>query len=174
MPTVIAPHPDDEIIGMWSALVYYKAQRLVQPDYRVTVGYCDVTSPERGAEIDTAAQLFGFEKAIRLPEESLEGFIDALVAREVHGPVWAPDNAWDHHPLHKLVGTFTRHACRAHTKRFGTYSVDMNTPYLRELPDKDKATKLNALETCYPSQASLWQSDHKYFLFEGRVEEFAL
>ncbi len=45
------------------------------------------------------------------------------------------------------------------------YNTLMNAPYIHECKNSDG--KLALLNTVYPDQKSLWEYDHKYFLFEG-------
>jgi hypothetical protein len=48
------------------------------------------------------------------------------------------------------------------------YNTIMNAPYIHEI--KDPEDKKNCLNIIYPSQKSLWETDYKYFLYEGRVK----
>ena len=45
------------------------------------------------------------------------------------------------------------------------YTTQMNVPYIREV--QDSGAKKVLLNSVYFGQSSLWEYEHKYFLFEG-------
>ena len=160
---IFAPHVDDEVIGCWSLLEQAQASKLVV--------YCSIPSKERRLEAQWAAEKLGFTFAVLKKERSLSALILAAVQSvPKNGVCWAPDPQWEWHPLHKVVGTLVREACTHTQTRYGTYSTNMNVPYLKTLTARESYHKRDVLDNCYPSQQSLWCTDHRYFLFEGRVE----
>lgn len=162
MALIFAPHADDELIGCW---------RLVSSKHDpLTVAYCEPPNAVRLKEIREAEARFGFEAVVPPEGASLWEFILHHVLA-FSGIIWAPDPHWELHPLHKEVGSLARSACRRANRRFGVYSTSMNAPYLRELSTHQAGLKKEALDSIYPSQASLWATDHRYWLFEGTCEE---
>jgi hypothetical protein len=83
---------------------------------------------------------------------------------------WCPDPHWELHPAHKDAGSTVVRRANEEGYRVGTYSTSMNVPYLEELRHAESLEKRRVLDKCFPSQNTLWQYDHRYFLFEGRVE----
>lgn len=164
MRLIFAPHADDELIGCWSLFTRMGERRLV--------AYCEHLDQTRLGEVMRAGREFDYEARSRAGE-SLTSFIDNVLseATEHQGQnkltVWAPDPHWELHPLHKLVGALAHEASKRWSIPFGTYSTNMNVPYLRELSSYEREAKKRALDSYFPSQKSLWEHDHRYFLFEG-------
>jgi len=75
-----------------------------------------------------------------------------------------PDPSYELHPNHRLTGFMGEQLARnGYDVTF--YNTNMNAPYIHECKNSDG--KLALLNTVYPDQKSLWEYDHKYFLFEG-------
>lgn len=145
---ILAPHADDEIIGCYELLVAHQK--------------------------DIKTILFGTEEAIQEAEISAlrflfdRGHIDYLPTI-IHNKdiLVCPDPMTEIHPLHRQFGFVgERWAREGHNTIF--YSTNMNVPYLHEV--KYSGRKQEALEMCYQQKQSLWQFDHKYFLFEAYTE----
>ena len=154
---IFAPHVDDAVIGCFGIIMKQSCE----------VYYAVPPTEERKHEARTAGTHLGFT-----PNFLEVGGIANLVFRVVSELgndtiVWAPDPHWEQHPLHKALGAMVVEACRGAELQFGSYSTNMNVPYLHELSKEQKVEKRNAL-TYFPSQQDLWHYDHKYFLFEGR------
>ena len=75
-----------------------------------------------------------------------------------------PDPVYENHPLHRQYGMMGESMARQGLD-VTFYTTQMNAPYIREV--KDSAAKKSLLNTVYFGQSSLWEYDHKYFLFEG-------
>lgn len=158
---IFAPHVDDEVIGCWGLLNADEEPAIV--------AYCSKLVGVRRVEAVNAAKTLGF--IMKQARGELPDFIrNVIVSLSIDGICWAPDPHWELHPLHKLVGILVRETCASQGVRFGTYSTNMNAPYIRALTPARQAGKRVAMESLYPSQRELWKSDHKYFLFEGRAE----
>ena len=166
MIIIFAPHVDDEAIGCWSALS--RNWRGLGDDVRVA--YCEPINPIRRLERDLASEQVGFGFHVIDPkEETLYEYLSEvllLFAGEISA-VYAPDPHFELHPLHKTVGVMVHHLCRRRDIPFRAYSTNMNVPYLKELTKEEASEKKDFLDLCYPSQSSLWERDHRYWLFEG-------
>ena len=155
MNVVIAPHPDDEIIGCYS---------LIKKGLIDEVVYLDVT-PERCRLAKNAGKELGFRTRCM----EFTSFQSLLYRNRTDRNVTflVPDIA-DNHVLHKGVNCVARLSGR----RLGYYSTEMNTGYTKELSKAEQQEKRAALNKYYPDQKSLWGNDWKYFLFEGVVLDF--
>lgn len=159
---IFAPHPDDEIIGCWQLLV---------SEQPILVVYGGGVSAKRREEMEGLGDLWPWVEQ-RVTKDGFTSHAVYVFIGETEGDVicWAPDSHWEQHPAHKDMGARVQGACRILGVRFGTYSTNMNVPYLQELSIQEQVQKRNALNMVYPSQRSLWENDHRYFLFEGRAE----
>ena len=79
-----------------------------------------------------------------------------------------PDPVYEIHPDHREIGLVGEQLFRNGYEDIIFYSVNMNAPYIHKI--KDFREKEKMLNEVYPSQADLWRSDKKYFLFEGRIK----
>jgi len=146
---IIAPHPDDELIGCFTLI----RARVVSKVYYI------VGDKKRLAKAQKLGKKMEFEtKTITLTE-----LFTNKIELEKNEICLIPDIR-DKHPLHKRVSILGR---RIHP--VGYYTVDMNTDYIWELPEKLRKEKKRFLDKFYPDQKSLWKNDWKYFLFEGIV-----
>jgi len=148
---IVAPHPDDEIIGCYEILKGEKKPIII---------YGGETDPDRREEVKTLQKLFGIN--IQLFQMSMP---PNLLQKE--NTFYYPDPSSEVHPLHRAYGFQGESMARAGLNVI-FYTTIMNTPYIHEVEDpKDKKM---FLESCYQSQSDLWKYDHKYFLFEGRTK----
>lgn len=141
---IIAPHVDDETIGCWSVLN--------DTNRSITVAWLYELTPQRRAEALSIHLVDVCKFGPILSEEFLGSF------NEVYVP-----SRRDWHADHKEAN--------ARYRKWAThfYSVDMqNGEYLG---DEQSAQKRQALNTWFPSQASLWESNAKYYLFEDIQKE---
>jgi len=169
MDILIAGHPDDELIG---------AFRLIKSGLIDGVVYLDAT-PERYALAQVAGKELGFDtrklnfssfcnlfqcQYSDYPNPGVALAYDLFGVRNSESTFLVPDIA-DNHLLHKAVNCIMRlGGCR-----LGYYTTEMNTGYTKELSEEEKNEKREMLNKYYPDQASLWENDWKYFLFEGIV-----
>ena len=152
MNIIIAPHVDDEVIGCYELLAANSIDKVI---YITDFG--EVTGPRKLEALKCAVR-FKF-KAIFC---TLADIDQHLVP---NCNVYVP-SIKDLHPHHKLVNLFVhRLPCRSKLyMKF--YSVEMNfAPRL--LDENVREAKLDALTTLFPSQAALFNSDAKYWLFES-------
>ena len=149
---ILAPHVDDELIGC-SSLLYPREGR---EQREVIVIYFQEFTYERAAEAVQASKTLGFTAYPPQLEETV---------REIAGRcdfVCVPSRR-DHHPAHKAVNA----KYRSIATHF--YSVDMEGS--RPLSLAAAGEKRHYLNSLYPSQAALWENDHKYWLFEDIQEQ---
>jgi hypothetical protein len=148
---VVAPHPDDELIGCYhlfrkklvKKVLYYNLNRMSKARQKEAVNFCKDMGVEYNILTDSSISELSKTETYLIPFST------------------------DHHPEHKWIHSLFKH----HFTNIGFYSIDMNNDFVRELDEKDKTAKKRMLDTYFPSQKSLWKSDWKYWMFEGIVEE---
>lgn len=145
---IVAPHPDDEIIGTYEIL---------KKDDPIIIIYDGETDADRR------------EKALKLKEHvkvSHQMFLKTIPTtffNENH-TFYIPDPIYETHPLHRRWGFLGEQLAREKMNVI-FYNTIMNAPYIHECINPDD--KLDLLNKIYPDQESLWKYDHTYFLFEG-------
>lgn len=146
---IVAPHPDDEIIGCYEKL----------KDGAMIIFDGD-TEAQRRQQVLKLNESFKnlkilFQKSIPQPflHESNQFYF--------------PDHVHETHPLHRQWGMMGELIAR---QGFDVifYSTIMNAPYIREVKEPEKKKEL--LNMIYPDQSDLWKYDHKYYLFEGHCK----
>lgn len=136
---ILAPHPDDEVIGCWSLL---QARQVKDVYY-----FFDCTDA-RKSEAQQVADTFGFTPHF---EEEVPTNVDGtLVMPSIH----------DSHPDHKAVNR--KYRGRTLNRLF--YSVDLNEG--AKVAVEDSRLKRHCLDNLYASQKALWATDASYYLFE--------
>lgn len=154
---IIAPHPDDDLIGCYKQI---KAERIKG------VAYYSLESEEREAEAKK------FCRSFNLRYKAFDRDMDAFIrwaAAEALTPLYLPSPN-DRHAAHRLLFYVTLDM-RKDFRLSPTYvySVYMDDFFATPLSEDDALQKRNVLNAFYASQSSLWQHDHRYFLFEGMV-----
>jgi hypothetical protein len=150
---IIAPHPDDELIGTFEILNDSKN--------KVTIIYDGDTEASRRNEAKKLRDVF--------PNVQNQVYHSSLptsyVSKDV--TIYAPDPVNEIHPLHRAWGTMCEQIARV---GFDVvfYSTIMNVPYIHEV--KDSVLKEAMLDRVYPSQKDMWAVEKKYVLFEGRCK----
>jgi len=148
-PTVviIAPHPDDEIIGTYMILA--SSNPII-----IYSGTTDVKRREEAHKlldhVSVKAQMF----QMSIPPPLLNK----------NSLFYFPDPYFERHPIHRQYGMMGEQMARGKMNVI-FYTTNMNAPYIHEIPDsKGKEDLLNKV---YPSQRDLWKYEKKYVLFEG-------
>jgi len=144
---IVAPHPDDEIIGCYKYLIQTKP----------IIIYDGETEQDRREEIknlrdhiDIKIQFF----QMNIPPNLLNK--DTIL--------YFPDPVYERHPLHRRWGAIgEKYARKGLNVLF--YNTNMNAPYIHEVDNPSAKEAL--LNTVYPSQSDLWKYEKKYVLFEG-------
>ena len=140
---IIAPHPDDELIGCFSLLSSMQVRAVCYLSGR--------SDSQRYEEAINCGQHFGFAVQFDTPFFHPS---DILVLPSIT----------DSHPEHKLANQKFRTI--SHAKKF--YSVDLQESNTKTvLSVQDQYAKRLALDTMYPSQANLWATNASYYLFES-------
>lgn len=148
---IVAPHPDDEIIGCYSILK--------NKDLSPIIIYTENVSNERREEALKLKTIIPNVK-IQLFQKTIPGhFLSPF------NTYYFPDPTYEFHPAHRMAGATGEIFLREMKYNIIFYNVNMQAPYIFEVKDKDEKKKL--LNEVYPSQSGLWDSDAKYFLFEG-------
>ena len=146
---ICAPHPDDEIIGTYKYLTDKQYTPII-----IYSGELDAKRRESALKlrehVDIKVQLF----QMTIPQP-------LLVMENLY---LMPDPVYELHPLHRQWGMVGETMARVGFDVI-FYSTNMNAPYIHELAVADDKKEL--LNKVYPDQKSLWEYDHKYFLFEG-------
>lgn len=144
---IIAPHPDDEIIGCYEQLI--AGENLV-------IIYSGDTPHNRREKavklkehVDLAHQLF------------LQSVPQTFLNQE--NRFYFPDPIYETHPKHREWGMVGEQLARNGLDVI-FYTTIMNAPYIHETDLQNKRDLLNKV---YPDQKSLWEYDHRYFLYEG-------
>uniref|UniRef100_A0A7C3WMV8 PIG-L family deacetylase n=1 Tax=Dictyoglomus turgidum TaxID=513050 RepID=A0A7C3WMV8_9BACT len=145
---IIAPHPDDELIGCFTLF----QKRLVKKVYYI------LSDLKRRVNAEILGKEWGFSTEFLTFDE----FFKKKLVFQFDEICLVPD-ILDRHPLHKAVSVISK----AKNYPLGYYTTEMNTGYVRELTKKDQKLKKKMLDKYYPTEKSLWQYDWKYFLFEG-------
>lgn len=156
---ILAPHPDDEVIGV-SGLISYSVTHDSE-----NVGVIHNTMGMRES-VDTR-----LKEAIRLADNyrlgceiaKSRGDLLAILRdcnRDGH-LVFTPDPI-EPHPYHKLCTAMVDSVVSPQSIFY--YTTTMDVPYIW---DASNIRKKWMLDTFYPSQRTLWEKEWKYFLFEG-------
>lgn len=146
---IFAPHGDDEIIGCYEILCRQEVKHVVFP----------INNQAAVKEAQNSSRIFGFTTQLCKDVEELWRF--GGMAAELGGLVFLPDPVYEYHPEHKKWGGLGRFL----GNNVVYYTTNMNAPYMHEA--RYPKEKKDALDVCYPDKKSLWEYDHKYFLFEG-------
>lgn len=145
---IIAPHPDDEIIGTYEIVKNYSTMILY----------------------DASNSQFRREEARKLSDKF---DIKAQVFMANIPPHWYtmensvfffPDPIYEIHPLHRHWGHVGESMARS-GRQVIFYTTNMNAPYIHEV--KDFKGKQETLNEIYESQKNMWKWEEKYYLFEG-------
>ncbi len=150
---IIAPHPDDEIIGCF--------EQIKNPTNNIAIIYSGDTDVDRR---ETVLKLKEKCETVRLQ------LFQQTVPQTFLNPknkFFFPDPIYEVHPKHREWGFMGEQLAR---NGFDVtfYNTIMNAPYVHEvIMSDDKKYLMNEI---YPDQKSLWEYDHKYFLFEGKCK----
>ena len=145
---IVAPHPDDEIIGCYEILTTVKKPIVIYSG-DIDAGRREIVLNLK-EHIDCKLQLF----QMTIPQT----FLDK------NNTFYLPDPIYEIHPKHREWGMLGESLAR---NGFNVifYNTTMTAPYIHECKDPEKKEEL--LNKVYPDQKSLWEYEKKYVLFEG-------
>jgi hypothetical protein len=145
---IIAPHPDDEIIGTYEII----------KNHTTMILYDASTSQSRR------------EEAMKLKDNfdiTAQAFVASIPPHWYaidNSVFFFPDPTYEVHPLHRHWGHIGESMARS-GRQVIFYNTIMNAPYIHEVDDF--SDKRQMLDKIYDSQKKMWEWDEKYFLFEG-------
>ena len=145
---IVAPHPDDELIGCYEVI----------SNYRTLILY------------DASTTAFRREEAMKLKDEfdiAAQMFLNTIPPQWLtmkNTVLFFPDPVYEVHPLHRQWGHAGEQMARA-GQNVVFYNTIMNAPYIHEC--NLAPAKRDMLDKYFPSQKNMWKWEHKYFLFEG-------
>ena len=149
---IVAPHPDDEIIG---------CHEILKQKENILIIYSPETEKIRR------------EETMKLREE-IENVKTQLFLNTIPSSLlnyntvyYFPDPISEVHPLHRQYGNMGEAMARSGYDVI-FYTTLMNVPYIHEV--KDSKGKEELLNKVYPTQKSLWEYEKKFILFEGRIK----
>lgn len=145
---IIAPHPDDEIIGTYQIVKKYKTFIVYDAG---TPQFRREESQKLRDEFDITAQAY-------------MSTVPPLWLKMPNTVLFFPDPIYERHPLHRQWGQMGEMIARS-GQRVIFYNTIMNAPYIHEVADSDE--KRDVLDKYFESQKTMWEWNHKYFLFEG-------
>jgi len=146
---IIAPHPDDEIIGCYEVL----------KNHNPVIIYTARDIPNERREYALKIKKFFNIKAQFFLSTIPSNFLDPS------NTFFFPHPIYESHFEHRLQGMVGEQLMRGGNKNIYFYLTEMNAPFKFEC--KDAADKKTMLNSCYPDQAAMWEYEHKYFLFSG-------
>ena len=149
---ILAPHPDDEIIGAF--------KYLSDPAKSITIIYDGNTDQARREEALKLKDVMPSVK-IQLFQLNIPSvFIDHK------NTLLFPDPIFETHPDHRIWGMQGEVLAR---NGFNVifYTVNMLAPYIRTIQKPVQVQKNDLLDRIYPSQKDLWAFEKKYIIFEG-------
>lgn len=158
MIAIISPHGDDAIIGCYEVIMKHTMAK-----DRVVILYPDLLR----VYSSTSRELKGMGIEYYIGEGSRQFFPEHNNCIAIQ-QYFVPDPYYEFHPAHRKWGMVGEQWLRDGKANVVFYSVNMQSPYIREV--KDPEDKLALLERCFPEERSLWEHDHKYFLFEGQCQ----
>jgi len=147
---IVAPHPDDEIIGCF--------EQLRNPFNSLVLIYSGDTDADRRETV--------LELKKQLDQIKIQLFQNSIPPTFLNNEnvFFFPDPIYETHPKHREWGNMGESMARQGFK-VNFYNTNMTAPYIHEVNNPEDKKYL--LDKVYPDQKSLWEFDHKYFLFEG-------
>ena len=148
---ILAPHPDDELIGLGMYFVLMDMGSVRPKD--ITVYYVRECEGVRRREAERLCEDYGLKMKLGLIEDP-STYDYCLVP-----------SPFERHPDHNRVTRFGLE--NFDLDRLVFYSVNMAEPWVERLLPEYASSKRKLLDKYYPSQRSLWAENPRYYMFEG-------
>lgn len=150
---IVAPHVDDECVGCFEILN--------NPANKITIIYGADATAERRKEAFKLREVF--------PNVGNQVFHASVPSAYISDDctLYFPDPISESHPSHRGWGFIGEQLVRSGVDVI-FYTTLMNVPYIHEVEDPMKKEAI--LNRIYPSQKTLWKTEKKYILFEGRLK----
>lgn len=146
---IVAPHPDDEIIGCYEVL---------QREENIIIIYSpDVDMNRRKEAVTLKDRIEGIK--VQMFQNSIPMSMHNDKFR-----FYFPDPVYEIHPKHRQLGMSGEQYARMGLDVI-FYTTSMNAPYIHETVSPNM--KEDLLNKVYPSQSDMWRFEKKYVLFEG-------
>jgi len=149
---IIAPHPDDEIIGCYEIIT--------NKELSSAVIYSDKTNGKRREEAITVREYTNIK--LQMFQQSIPPSL-----LKSTNTFYFPDPIYEIHPMHRQWGLIGESMARGGFNVI-FYTTTMTAPYIHEIDEPEKKEEL--LNKVYKSQSDLWKYEKKYVLFEGRCK----
>ena len=153
---IVAPHPDDEIIGCFEILEMSNIQ-----NKKVFIIYMEDVEEKRKEAALKLRETYSCVKAQFFQKSIPLTFINPNTT------ILVPDPFYEINPFHRAIGNEGERLVRAGFDVI-FYSTNMTGPYIHEV--KEWKTKRDLLNKIYKSEKKLWEYEHKYYLYEGLVQ----
>lgn len=143
---IIAPHPDDEIIGCYEHLT----------NESIIIYDGDTPKDRREEALNLRRHYPNIKQLFQknIPQQF----------RNNLNMFYLPDPVYEIHPLHRYWGQIGEQMAREGLFVV-FYNTTMTAPYIHETRHPHKKEAI--LNEVYPSQKSLWEYEKKFILFEG-------
>ena len=161
---ILAPHPDDELIGCLEQIELARTRGWL-PSVVLLPGI--TTKPGWYVDKNDASEPTNTNPLGLIPVvgDACAAYLEGNEGQWEQIQYLFPDPAFETHPEHRRWGAVGERLLRTGASVW-FYSVNMQAPYVREV--RRPHWKRTCLQWYYPSASSLWQYDHRYFLFEGQ------